>query len=256
MNTQPTADDGPQATDQRQLYILYIDRYHLDDSLFLQALARMLAVAGLSRPACLLVHGSGEQAERRLEGEGFDVKREGRVLVAGTAAEQAIVERAVRESNQRLVSVLTNSVVHAVGLQGADRGLVQVHEDGAIGVGKVGWIRDLAQKRAVPVISASSRIRETGAVVEADAAEVAVRLAETCGRDEATVVFFTKGGKPGIPQGEGTAEEAGLSALEGTDLLPDLDALVYAVEAGVRVLLSGVPGFMTARGAAGTQIVT
>ena len=102
------------------IYLIYLDLYHLDDLLFLPSLARMMGRQ--RRPSCLLVHGAGEQAERLLEAEGlFPERKEGLVQVS-TAAEAALVERAARQVNRRIVGALTEEGVPAVGVQGIDRG--------------------------------------------------------------------------------------------------------------------------------------
>jgi len=136
------------------IYLIYLDPYHLDDLLFLPSLAQMMGRLQLRRSACLLLHGSGEQAERLLEAEGlFPERKEGLVQVR-TAAEAVLVERAARRVNRQIVGALTDEGVPAVGLQGLDRGLLRLSDEGRVITGRIDWLKALAQKQAVPVVSA------------------------------------------------------------------------------------------------------
>ena len=97
-----------------KLRLIYLDRYHLGDPLFLRALAHRLGRAEAAGLGALLVHGSGDEAEQVLEAEGAAVVRRDGVL-AGLSPEHALlVERAVRQTNKRVVSTLTEFGVAAV----------------------------------------------------------------------------------------------------------------------------------------------
>lgn len=231
------------------IYILYIDRYHLDDTLFLQALARTLARGVESGLAFVLVHGAGELAERRLEGEGYDVRRAEGVLDVRSTHEVEIVERAVRESNQRIATLLTDSAVHAIGVQGVDKGLIQLREDGQVYASNVEWLRELAGKRVVPVVSAL--VRDMSSITrQADPAAVAASLAETFGAEQSTVIFFSKGGRP-IGQGG----EVPMAELPGEDLLPEPGAIRFVAGRGVPAKISSVNGLLAENGVAGTLVM-
>lgn len=238
---------GPIMT--QAIYLLYLDRYHLDDTLFLQALARMLVRGAQSGLSFVLVHGAGDLAERRLEGEGYDVRRVDGVLDVRSTHEVEIVERAVRESNQRVTSVLTDGAVHAVGVQGIDRGLMQLRADGQVYAPTAGWVADLAGKRVVPVISAL--VRDLSSIVrQADPAEVAASLAEAFGRDRTTVVFFSKGG-----QAVGQDREVSVTDLPGEEVLPEPGAVRRVVERGAQVKISSLNGFLAENGVMGTLVI-
>ena len=170
------------------IYLVYLDAYHLDDLLFLPGLARMMGrQRGLS---CLLVHGSGEQAERLLEAEGlFPERKEGRVQVR-TAAEAALVERAARQVNRQIVGVLTEEGVPAVGVQGIDRGLLRKSDDGRVTTGSINWLKDLTTKRAVPVVSALVEDARAGRAYEVPLRHATLALAQALHTDGGVVVFL------------------------------------------------------------------
>ncbi|RMH60596.1 MAG: acetylglutamate kinase, partial [Bacteroidetes bacterium] len=134
-------------------YVLYLDAYHLGDPLFLQGLARWVAQAGPQRPPLWLVHGSGERAERLLEAQGLFPERSGGVWAVTRPEERALVERALRETNRTIVATLTDAVVPAVGIHGVDRNLMRRQADGTVVIGRIGWVRELARQRVVPVLS-------------------------------------------------------------------------------------------------------
>ena len=125
------------------LYLLYLDRYHLGDEIFINNLAQRMHHAPAGDPLCLIVHGSGEKVERTLESQGFFPERTGGVLDVTEPEQIRLVERAVRETNQKLVATLTDEVVPAVGIQGVDRNLLRL-EEGTVTARKVGWLEALA----------------------------------------------------------------------------------------------------------------
>lgn len=130
--------------------ILYLDDQHLEDLLLVQRLARVLKQ--LPAPL-LLLHGSGGRAEQLLEGEGYTPRRRQGVLVAQSDREQALIERGIRETNQRLVAGLNELLIPAVGIQGSDRGLLRKAPDGTLQVGSVVWLERLLQQGVWPVLS-------------------------------------------------------------------------------------------------------
>lgn len=243
------------------LHLLYLDRYHLDDLLFMQALARSLAGAGQAVPPCVIVHGSGEQAERMLEGEGVFVERDGGVLRGTSPAEAALLERALRETNQKLVGMLIDAVVYAVGVQGANRSLLYLGADGRPAAGKTGWVRELASKRAVPVVAATVHDPQHQHLCEVDVAEAVVILgnAFNAGGEGVEVVFFTKTNRPGLldgtdptagpgQAGQAIRPEVALAELPGETALPEPDAVRRVVEAGLATCVTNVGGFLSGEG--------
>ncbi|MDX1438642.1 MAG: hypothetical protein R3284_01950 [Rubricoccaceae bacterium] len=126
------------------LLLIYLDAYHLGDPLFLRSFAQDLKE---HVGPVILVHGSGEEAERALEANGLlsDAERQSPEALR-------IVERAVRDLNRRIVHELNEAAIAAVGILGTDRGLLQQNSSGKLLTRNVNWIADLSFKRGVPVI--------------------------------------------------------------------------------------------------------
>ena len=88
------------------IYLAVLDHAHLDNSLFLTAFAR--AVAQHKNPGIIL-HGDSEYTERIIQG--------------GVMRRDAQL-RAMKELNRRLVGLLADEGVAAIGLNGSQKGLV------------------------------------------------------------------------------------------------------------------------------------
>ena len=219
-------------------YVLYLDRYHLGDPLFLTGFAR--DVQHLGAP-CLLVHGTGEGAERALEAQGRFPTFEDGVLQVGSAEDQRVVARAARELNRQIVHTLNDASVAAVGLEASGRGLVQRSESG-FSVGKVSWLRDLLAQGVVPVVVALMTGSE-GEAQEANGGAVSGALA--CALTEAgmpaTVAFMTKNGQNGLFSSDKVLGEIGVEGVpQGTMAEPE--ALREAVGTGANVLVTSRSG--------------
>lgn len=234
------------------IYLIYLDSYHLDDLLFLPGLARLMA--GQGRPPCLLVHGSGERAERLLEAEGlFPESKDGLVQVR-TVAEATLVERAARQVNRQIVGALTEEGVPAVGVQGTDRGLLHKKDDGRVTTGRIDWLMALAEKRAVPVVSALVQDDRAGHACEVHLRAAARPLAHAMYADGVVVVFFTRNNQPGILDGETLARELSLDAVPEASL-PEPEALRAMTTAGFSVMLTSPAGLFGGREVRGTWIL-
>lgn len=164
---------------------LYLDEQCLEDLLFVDYLARILKQ--LAAPL-VLVHGSGGRAEQLLEAEGYVPRREKGVLVVQSAREQMLIERGIRETNQRLVAELSERLVPAVGIQGTDRGLLRRACDGTLKVGRVDWLRTLLAQGIWPVLSTLAR--EHAQAVEVNPAEMLSALAKAWPLDAAQVLLL------------------------------------------------------------------
>jgi hypothetical protein len=236
------------------LYVLYLDRHHLGDDLFIKSMAQRFSRAPAGEPFTLIVHGSGEKVERTLEAEGlFPDRREG-VLDVETEKQRRLVERAVREANQELVGTMTDEVVSTVGIQGVDRSLLQAAEEG-VEAGTTGWLEALIKQRVVAVVSALAR--RDGAVREVWAAEAAIALARGLEEGfEVSVVFLTRGDRPGLQRPAGSGETAAAAAPGDVtdDDVPEPDAVARVAQAGVPVLVTNLDGFFADDGPAGTRI--
>lgn len=236
------------------IHILYLDAYHLDDPLFVSSLARMMGRLRRAVPPCLWLHGSGERAERLLEVEGlFPEKKNGRIQPR-TPQEVALVEKALRQVNRHIVSTLTEEVIHAVGFQGTDRGLLHMDAHGAIRAGRIGWLVDLIRKGAVPVLSALVADPETGASSEADLVLVALAVAQALKQEDVRLVFFNRTGQPGVVADEGVLDEVGIEAVPAGHL-PDSAAVQAIVEAGLSAYLTSPTGLFGGEMPQGTNIL-
>lgn len=235
------------------LYLLYLDRHHLGDDIFMNDLAQRLHQAPPGEPLCLLVHGSGEKVERTLEHQGFFPERTGGVLDVEAPEQVRLVERGMREANRKLVATLTDEVVPAVGIQGVDRNLLQWNA-GVVTAPRVGWVEALVKQRVVPVISALVEHPEDGRVREVSAADAAVALAKAFEVVAPVVVFFTTSSRPGLAGTTEMKEAIPLDALPEKGPLPEPDAVRHVVRAGVPGLLTSLGGLFAENGPSGTWI--
>ena len=175
------------------MLLVYLDPFHLGDPLFLSRFARN--VRAYDGPVVLL-HGSGEEGERVLEMQGLVPERRGGVLMVQSAEELALVERAVRDLNRRIVHALNEEGVAAVRVMGNDRRLLRL-QDGQLETGSVGWVAKLAHQHAVPVVAAWAA-GEKGSQ-EADPVAAVSSLAQALAAErEAVAVWLLQGGfRPG-----------------------------------------------------------
>lgn len=238
---------------KQEAYLIYLDRYHQGDPLFIKDLAQALAKAS-PLPTCLILHGSGEKVERTLESHGYFPERENGVLQVEEPDQIRLVERATREANQEIVGTLTDEVVSSVGVQGADRSLLRLQDDGTVATGRVGWVQDLLKMHVMPVISALAHDSEAGFVREVSTAEAAIALGHSLEDFSVTVVFFTQTGTPGLKDEEGMQATASLEALQQEDVLPEPEAARRVVEAGLAVLLTNVSGLFSEEEPRGTRL--
>jgi acetylglutamate kinase len=237
----------------QDLYVVYLDRPHLGDELFLKSLAQHFASGKSGEPPCLLVHGSGEKVERTLESKGYFPERTDGVLDIEGEEQRRLVERAVRETNQEIVAALTDEVVSTVGIQGVDRNLLGVDEEGGITATNVGWLAALIKQRVVPVVSALVE-REGGAVEEVWAADVAVALAQALAASfDPVVTILTTADGPGLREHGSMREEVRLDGI-AEDEVTDLSAVERVQAAGVPVLLTNAQGLLSGDAPRGTRL--
>ncbi len=239
---------------KRDVFLLYLDRYHQGDPLFVKQLAEGLSGVqqGGRLLRCMIVHGSGEKAERTLEAQGVFAERKGGVLQVEAPAHRQLVERAAREANQELVAALTDAVVSAVGAQGTDRRLLRPCADGAVEAGALGWVEDLMAMRVVPVLSALARDAE-GRARATPPVEAALAVAGAIDEAEATLVSSTRNGKPGLRPADGPRSEASASEIPAS-AAPEPEAVRRAAGAGCAVLLTSLDGFFAEEGPRGTHL--
>lgn len=226
----------------QSLYLLYLDRHHLGDALFLKSLAQHLSSEQGGRPPSLLVHGSGEKVERTLEAQGQFPERTDGVLDVEGENQRRLVERAVREMNQEIVATLTDEVVSTVGIQGVDRGLFQQTEEGSIRAANAGWITALLKQHVVPVVSALVKDHSSGVVQEFWAVEAVVALAEALETSfDPVACLLTTTDRPGVSV-QGTVQEELQVEEIPDDAVPEPSAVHSLSEADVPVLVTTLQG--------------
>lgn len=236
------------------IYLLHIDDVHLADSLFLQGLAREMRKAGAGRRRVVLVHGSGEQAERRLEGEGLFRERVEGVLRVASAEEAALVDQVLRETNRKLVAMLTDEIVPAVSVQGDDRRLLQVSGEGAVTTGPVHWLRAMIDAGSVPVVSSVAAHVSGRGAREVGAHQVMIALARALGVEEVESVFFLRRNQQALTLEGETQQAIGAEQIPTDQSLADPHLVRRVVEAGVVGWLTNPAGFFAEEGVAGTRI--
>lgn len=232
--------------------LIYLDDYHLDDPLYVQRMGRMLGRLR-RRPRCLLVHGGGERVERMLEAEGRFPERHNGIIEPHDAAEATLIERAIRQVNHQIAGMLTDEMVHAVGFQGGDRGLLCYEGSGGVQARRVRWLGDLVGRGAVPVVSTLVRSGATDALREAPLSSTALALAQAL--EDVTLVFLTRTDQPGVLV-DGTVCPTRKLADVPPGLLPNKAPVEAALEAGVRVLLSSATGLFGAEKVQGSMVHT
>jgi len=239
----------------QSLYLVYLDRHHLGDDLFLKSLAQHIADAGTDGPTCLLVHGSGEKVERTLEAKGIFPDRTDGVLDVESEDQRRLVERAVREVNQDIVAALTDEVVSTVGIQGVDRGLLQKKGDEPLQATNVGWVSALLKQHVVPVVSALVEAPGTGAVHEVPAVEAVRALGRALDASfDPVACVLTTGERPGVSFEEGgVADVIGADAVTGEHVSEPL-AVRRLSESAMPVLVTSLQGLFGASGPTGTRI--
>jgi len=235
-----------------RLYVVYLDRHHLGDELFLKSLAQHFAQAESGEPACLLVHGSGEKVERTLEAQGYFPERSDGILDIENEEQRRLVERAVRETNQEIVAALTDEVVSTVGIQGVDRNLLGLDEQGQVTTANVGWLAALVKQRVVPVVSAL--VEGTEGPREVWAADVVVALTSALAASfDPVACALTTGDQPGLVDAEGRREEVSIENLPG-DVVPNVDAVRRLHAAEAPVLITNLQGLLGGTDVTGTTL--
>lgn len=238
----------------QSLFILYLDRHHLGDALFLKSLAQYLASAQGERAPCLIVHGSGEKVERTLESQGHFPERTNGVLDVKGEDQRRLVERAVREMNQEIVATLTDEVVSTVGIQGVDRGLLQRTPEGGLQAPNTGWVTALLKQHVVPVVSALVEEEGNGHVQEVWGAEVVVTLAEALDASfDPTVCALTITDYPGLSEDGEVLDEASVNAVTDEEV-PEPSAVQYVCSEGIPVLVTTLQGLFEGDEPRGTYV--
>lgn len=238
-----------------ELLLLYLDREHLGDTMFIKELASRLTRLGMEGPPRAVIHGSGPQTEQALETEGLFLERSKGVFPVSSPREQALVERSIRETNQRMVSLLTELHVASVGIQGVDRKLFQRSKEQLIQVHNPQWIEQLAQQYVTPVISTLGVDTSSGQIHELSAPLAVNAFARASSFDTVTVVCFTTGKGLGIQRNGEWQSQMPVEELTSEDPIVDLEAVKQLAAQDVPVLLTSGRGLSAEHGLRGTRVV-
>jgi acetylglutamate kinase len=182
--------------------LLYLDGTHQTEVPFLQSLTDTLAEQ--HDAPTVLVHGSGAFAEQALEGRGLFPERENGVLRAETEEEFTLVDRATRQFNKKLVALLTEEGVPAVGATGTSRNLLRL-EMGRVKAHRTAWLAELLEGGTVPVVATLAYDPDEERIREVPPVEVIVALAR---RLSAEVVCFAEDDEPSEPETVRAVREA------------------------------------------------
>lgn len=182
------------------LLIIYLDRYHLGDAMFLQALGRSMARLSRARRPAIVLHGPGEHVERALEAEGIFV--DGGIDAMNSAEARSTALLAIHDLNQRLCGMFTEAMAPAVPVRAADR---RLFERGLpVSEARMRWVSQLAAMPALPVIAGTVAADEDSII--GDPISLLGQLVEA-GADKNLPVLFTRTNLPGLMDGANIIDE-------------------------------------------------
>ena len=226
----------------QQPVLIKIGGNEIDDPAFLAGLPAV--VAGMAAPV-VIVHGGGKEISALQQQMGITPRYVDGIRITD-AASLAVVEMVLcGVVNKRLVRILVNGGVDALGMSGVDRGIVRAvpmqhaeHEMGFTGnVSAVNGaaLRELLAAGVTPVIAPICLGAESSYNVNADHVAGAVAVAIGAGR----AVFLTN--VPGVlvdgqPVPRLTAAEAHDLIADGTifgGMIPKVQTALQALERGV-----------------------
>ena len=240
---------------ENRLLILYLDREHVGDSRFVKELSARLTRLGSEGPYRIVAHEGGPQTEQALEGRGLFVERANGVFDISSAREQEIVEQSIRQTNRRVVSLLTDHQVASVSVQGSAKGLFTWSHANGLRVGEVEWIGDLFTKYVTPVVSGLAVDEATGEIRELPGVLTVSALTAAFEDISPLVIYFTTDKGLGIRRGDRWQDTIGADQLTSEDPIGHLPTVRGLVDRGVPVLLTSGRGLKEDRGLRGTRVV-
>jgi len=200
--------------------LLFFDRYNAEDPLFVADVGRRLAAAAKNGLRALVVHASDDAIER--------VREAYANADADSPEIRALVERAVRLSNQSITRRLIDEGVAAVSIQGCDRGLLHSDSAGSISTGKTEWLERTVYMGGVPVVSLLA-LDEDRLVVTAGAGAALEAVLEALAESWiVTLVYFTTNRKSALFDDDGKRLES-----IARDRLPEFAELPIPIRSGV-----------------------
>lgn len=221
--------------------------------MFVKDLTERLTGLGPAGPARICLHGSGPQTVRLLEEEGLFPDRVDGVLAVSSDRERDLVDRSIREINQRLVALFTHQQVAAVSAHGSDRGLLDRAGEDELRVGPMGWIVDLARKGVTPVVSSLAHAGGRTPGREIGLARSASALVGST-EEELRVVVFTDESGYGVRRDGSWQDQAALAEVDEDEIRPAYPLTRRLVEAGLPVWVTSPRGLAAEGGMRATRI--
>jgi len=256
------------------LTVLKLGGELLEDSARLGGIAA--AIAGATEPL-VVVHGGGREIDAALKRAGIAKRQVEGLRVTDAATLDVVVEVLAGAVNTRLVAAIVSAGGRAVGLTGADAGLVPVEKapahrsvDGTItdlelvghpiGEGRPALAADLIAAGYIPVV-ASIAGDTNGVLYNVNADTLSAHLAARLGAARLVIA----GGTPGVLDENGERIEAldlvAASALVSSGvasagMIAKLTACRDAITGGVEevLLVEGREGAVLARALEGSQV--
>lgn len=230
--------------------LIYLDRHHLNDTLFLRAVAHAVAKRPRSWQTAI-VHGPGSFVERRLEAKGLFLEMEDGVPVAPPPEIAPFIGTALHDFNQRLARLMTENMVHAVGTAGSDRGLLR-WEGGKLHPGAAEWLIDILRAGVVPLISTTAAGSD-GTPKAISPTAFLPRLVEVLGGvDEVT--FFTRNNLAGVMRGAEPAEYVTMEDVRQADIYTEPEVMEAIVLSGSPVIISNPVRYPATEGLRGSWV--
>ena len=153
--------------------ILHVDKRSISDLLFIQRLGRYLASVIGPQRRIIVVHDGFDVAENAIESRGYDMHS----LTRGQWEEvSAAVFAAIQSLNRSVVGKLTEEGIPAVGMQGSDRGLIQMTDVG-LSCQRPDMLVDMVKIGSVPVVGPIVKSVGQGLTLQ-DARSVSVAIAQ------------------------------------------------------------------------------
>lgn len=235
------------------ILLFLLDAERVGSTMFLKDLTERLTGLGPAGPARICLHGSGPQTEQVLEGAGLFPDRTDGVVAVSSDRERELVDRSIREINQRLVALFTHQQVAAVSAHGSDRGLFERTGEDELRVGPTGWITDLARKGVTPVVSSVARTGGRTSGREIGLARTASAFVGSAEEDLRVVVFTEESGY-GVRRNGTWQDRVVLAEVDEDEIRPVYALTRRLVEAGLPVWVTSPRGVAAEGGMRATRI--
>ena len=175
--------------------LLCVDSAAQEDLMMLDQLARTVAARQQAGVRQMILQGSGETHERRLETQGLDITRKAGALIC----DDPLLELVFRETNRSWANRLTDEGLHALALLGSDRGFLRVDGE-EVALSKRLEASAWPGEAVIPVLGTLARDMESR-LQDVHPFRVACALAETR-VDAFRVVMLTRRSLPRSAFGE------------------------------------------------------